>query len=47
MATIKASFTIEEETIERVKELADKERRSVSQMVTILLEHALDRSRGN
>ena len=42
MATEKITFTIEGKTIDRVKELATKEKRSVSQMATILLEEALD-----
>lgn len=42
MATQKITFTVDEKTVERVKELAVKEKRSVSQMATILLEEALD-----
>lgn len=42
MATEKVTFTVDEKVIERLKELAIKEKRSVSQMATILLEEALD-----
>lgn len=42
MATQKITFTIDEKTIERVKDLAVREKRSVSQTATILLEEALD-----
>lgn len=42
MATVKATFTLNEATIKRVKELAEKEKRSTSQMATILLDEALD-----
>ena len=42
MATEKITFTIDEKTVDRVKELAIKEKRSVSQMATILLEESLD-----
>ena len=42
MATEKITFTIEGKIIERVKELATKEKRSASRMASILLEEALD-----
>lgn len=42
MATQKITFTIDEKTIERVKQLATNEKRSTSQMATVLLEEALD-----
>ena len=42
MATQKITFTIDEKTVDRVKDLATKEKRSTSQMATILLEEALD-----
>ena len=42
MATTKITFTIDEKIIERVKELATKEKRSTSQMANVLLEEALD-----
>ena len=41
MATSKVSFTIDNNVIEKVKLLAEKEKRSVSQIVSILLEESL------
>lgn len=35
------SFTIDSEVLEKVKEIAEKEKRSVSQMVSILLDEAI------
>lgn len=42
MATEKVTFTIDEKVMERLKALAVKEKRSVSQMATILIEESLD-----
>lgn len=41
MATEKVSFTIDNKVMDNVKKLAEKEKRSVSQMVSILLEESL------
>ena len=41
VATSKVSFTIDNEVMVKVKKLAEKEKRSVSQMVSILLEESL------
>ena len=37
----RAAFTIDSEVMKRVKELAEQEKRSVSQMVSLLLDEAL------
>lgn len=42
VATQKITFTIDAKVIDRVRELATKEKRSTSQMATVLLEEALD-----
>jgi hypothetical protein len=41
MATKKVSFTIDEEVLEKVEKLSEQEKRSVSQMVSILLDEAI------
>lgn len=37
----RVAFTIDSEVMKRVKELAEQEKRSVSQMVSLLLDEAL------
>lgn len=42
MATEKVTFTIDGKVMEQLRELAAKEKRSTSQMATILIEESLD-----
>lgn len=47
MPKVTVTTFIEEELKEDLKALADKERRSVSQMVAVLIERAIDEAKAN
>lgn len=46
MKKIRITFTIEPELIDKIDRIAEKERRSRSQMIQLLLERAVEKKEG-